>query len=140
MSSARAPRFSACGLLHHGAMASRSLTDDVAFEQELLAEERVRSIDWSHAALRSLSDPARLIYASLVDGCSDEAKETIAGVDVVWRNREGYRRSASTERKSILETICTAVEELLDSGLLLLLDDRTIAGGWVRKPWEGLPS
>ena len=122
-------------------MASRSSTDDVVtFEQELLADERVRSIDWSHPALVSLSDPARLIYASLVDGCSDEAKETLAGVDIVWRNRDGYRKAASTERKSILETICAAVQELITAGLLLLLDERTIAGGWVRKPWEDLPS
>jgi hypothetical protein len=124
-------------------MASSRTVDDVTFEQELLADERVRSIDWSHAALRHLSDPARLIYASLVDGFSDEAKETIAGVDIVWRNRDGYRKSASTDRndrKSVLETICSAVEELLSAGLLLLLDERTISGGWVRKPWEGLPS
>lgn len=120
-------------------MAART-TDDVTFEQELLADERVRSIEWTHPALLRLSDPARLIYASLVDGFSDEAKETLAGVDVVWRNREGYRKSASNERKSILETICAAVEELLDAGLLLLLDESTISGGWVRKPWEGQPS
>ena len=120
-------------------MASRTI-DDVAFEQELLADERVRSIDWTHPSLAGLSDPARLIYASLVDGTSDEARETIAGVDVVWRNRETYRKAASTERKSVLETICCAVQELITSGLLLLLDDSTISGGWVRKPWEGLPS
>lgn len=121
-------------------MASRSITDDVAFEQELLADERVRKIDWAHPALLGLTDPARLIYASLVDGASDEARETLAGVDIVWRNREGYRKAASTERKGILETICAAVEELLTAGLLILLDDSTISGGWVRKPWEGLPS
>lgn len=120
-------------------MASRSM-DDVELEKEFLADERVRSIEWSHPALAPLSDPARLIYASLVDGCSEEAKETIAGVDIVWRNREGYRKSASNERKSILQTICSAVDELLTQGLLLLLDERTISGGWVRKPWEGLPS
>jgi hypothetical protein len=120
-------------------MASRSI-EDVSFEQELLADERVRSIDWSHPSLTGLSDPARLIYASLVDGTSDEARETLAGVDVVWRNREGYRKAASHERKSVLETICCAVEELITNGLLLLLDEKTIAGGWVRKPWESLPS
>lgn len=120
-------------------MASRSI-DDVAFEQELLADQRVRSIEWAHPALAGLSDPARLIYASLVDGTSDEARETLAGVDVVWRNREGYRKAASHERKSVLETICCAVDELITAGLLLLLDEKTITGGWVRKPWEGLPS
>jgi hypothetical protein len=120
-------------------MASRA-TEDVAFEQELLADERVRSIDWSHPALSSLSEPARLIYASLVDGTSEEARETIAGVDVVWRNREGYRKAASHERKSILGAICSAVEELIANGLLLLLDETTISGGWVRKPWQSLPS
>jgi hypothetical protein len=120
-------------------MASRSV-DDGTFEKELLADERVRSIEWTHPSLARLSDPARLIYASLVDGTSDEARETLAGVDVVWRNREGYRKAASHERKSVLETICCAVEELIANGLLLLLDERTITGGWVRKPWEGLPS
>jgi hypothetical protein len=120
-------------------MASRTI-DDVEFEQELLADERVRSIDWSHPALAMLSDPARLIYASLVDGCSEEARETLAGVDLVWRNREGYRKAATTERKTVLETICGAVDELISTGLLLLMDERTISGGWVRKPWEGLPS
>lgn len=120
-------------------MAGRSI-DEVAFERELLADERVRSIEWSHPTLSGLSDPARLIYASLVDGESEEARETLAGVDVVWRNRAGYHKSASTDRKGVLETICSAVEELLSAGLLLLLDERTISGGWVRKPWEGLPS
>lgn len=120
-------------------MASRSI-EDVGFEQELLADERVRSIDWTHPTLAQLSDPARLIYASLVDGASEEARETLAGVDVVWRNREGYRKAASHERKSVLETICCAVDELITAGLLLLLDERSITGGWVRKPWQGLPS
>jgi hypothetical protein len=119
-------------------MASR--IEDVELEQELLADERVRAIDWSHPSLAVLSDPARLIYVSLVDGCSDEARETLAGVDLVWRNREGYRKAATVERRGVLETICRAVDELIASGLLLLLDEGTIAGGWVRKPWEGLPS
>lgn len=120
-------------------MASR-ITDDVVLEREMLADERVRSIEWTHPSLVRLSDPARLIYASLVDGCSEEARETLAGVDIVWRNREGYRKAASNERKGVLETICCAVEELVSAGLLLLLDETTISGGWVRKPWEGLPS
>lgn len=121
-------------------MASRSSIDDGVFEDELFADERVRSIEWSHPSLAHLSDPARLIYASLVDGISEEARETLAGVDVVWRNRDGYRKAASHERKSVLETICCAVDELIGAGLLLLLDERSISGGWVRKPWEGLPS
>lgn len=120
-------------------MASRSI-DDVALEQELLADQRVRSIEWTHPALTGLSEPARLIYASLVDGTSEEARETLAGVDVVWRNRREYRQAAAHGRKSVLETICCAVDELIASGLLLLLDERSITGGWVRKPWEGLPS
>lgn len=102
----------------------------------MLADERVRKIEWAHPALVGLSDPARLIYASLVDGTSEEARETIAGVEVVWRNRDGYRKAASHERKSVLETICCAVDELISSGLLILLDDRSISDGWVRKPWE----
>lgn len=128
-----------CGLLGHHGMASRSI-DDVALEQELLADERVRAIEWTHPTLARLSDPARLIYASLVDGTSEEARETLAGVDVVWRNRDAYGKAASHERKSVLETICSAVDELITAGLLLLLDERSITGGWVRKPWESLPS
>jgi len=120
-------------------MATRT-NDDVGFEQERLADERVRRFDWTPPARAGLSDPARLIYASLVDGTSDEARETIAGVEVVWRNRATYRKAASNQRKSVLETICSAIEELIASGLLLLLDERTITGGWVRKPWQGLPS
>jgi hypothetical protein len=73
-------------------MAARVHHDD-DFAADLLADERVRRIDWSHPTLAPLSDPARLIYASLID-----------------------------------------------AGLLLLLDERTISGGWVRRPWEGPPS
>lgn len=112
------------------------------FAAELLADERVRRIDWSHPALERLSDPARLIYASLIDGLSEEARETLAGVDVVWRNRDEYRKAASTTpgRRSVLDSICSAVDELIDAGLLLLLDERSVSGGWVRRPWEGPPS
>ena len=122
-------------------MAARVHHDD-DFAADLLADERVRRIDWSHPTLAPLSDPARLIYASLIDGSSDEARETLAGVDVVWRNREEYRKAASTTpgRRSVLDSICSAVDELIDAGLLLLLDERTISGGWVRRPWEGPPS
>lgn len=122
-------------------MAARAHHDD-DFAAELLGDERVRQIDWSHPVLAPLSDPARLIYASLIDGLSDEARETLAGVDVVWRNRDEYRKAASTTtgRRNVLDTICRAVDELIAAGLLLLLDERSITGGWVRRPWEGPPS
>lgn len=121
-------------------MAARVEHDE--FGAELLAEERLARIDWSHPALAALSDPARLIYASMVDGCTEDARETLASVDTVWRNRAEYRKAASTtpERRTVLDAVCDAVEELVAAGLLILLDDRTIAGGWVRRPWEGLPS
>ena len=110
-------------------------------DADLLGEERVRRIEWGHPALSALSDPARLIYASLVDGCSEEARETIAGVDVVWRNRGEYRKTRGDgARRGVLETICAAVQELTDRGLLLLRDEETISGAWVRRPWESLPS
>lgn len=108
----------------------------------LFADERVRTIDWSHPALANLSDPARLIYTSLVDRCSEEAVDTLEAVDAVWRNREGYRRAATTTaaRIRVLDAICDAVEELITAGLLLLLDDRSISSGWARRPWESEPS
>jgi len=109
--------------------------------KEIAAEEHLRSIDWSHPDLLKLSDAARLIYAALIDGCSDEARETLIGVDLVWQNRDVYTTSpASDERKGTCEEICHAVRELTEGGLLLLLDDRTIHGGWVRRPWAELPS
>lgn len=122
-------------------MAGR-IAENADFAAVLLAEERVRSIRWSHPNLSSLSETARLIYASLVDACSEQARQTLAGVDVVWRNRREYRRAASTsrERRTTLDAICSAVNELIASGLLLLLDEETISSGWVRKPWESLPS
>jgi hypothetical protein len=123
----------ACGLLRREAWLRAAV-------RTTSLSSRNCSLTNASGASVTLSDPARLIYASLVDGTSDEARETIAGVDVVWRNREGYRKAASHERKSVLETICCAVEELISSGLLLLLDEQSISGGWVRKPWEGLPS
>lgn len=122
-------------------MAARETRDD-AFATELVGDERVRKIDWSHPALVRLSEPARLIYASLVDGCSEQAREVMAGVDVVWQHRDEYRNAASTTptRRDVLDTICSAVEELLDGGLLLLLDEQSVRDGWVRRPWEGAPS
>ena len=119
-------------------------TDSVAeLAAELVGEERVRSIRWSHPELRSLSETARLIYASLVDACSDDAREILAGVDIVWRNRQRYRRDASSTaaRRTKVSAICAAVSELIAAGLLLSLDeDAAVSAGWVRKPWEGRPS
>jgi hypothetical protein len=122
-------------------MAAKAWIED-ELASEMLAEERLRTIEWSHPSLASLSHPARVIYASLIDGCSTEAREMIAGVDLVWRNRAQYRDAATTtdDRRTIADSICGAVHELLSNGLLLLLDDRTISGGWVRRPWEGLPN
>ena len=105
-------------------------------------EDRVQKIEWTHPALAPLSEPARLIYASLVDGSSEEARETIAGVDLVWKNRETYRAAPGTTdaRRGALASICAAVDELIGAGLLLMLDEESVRGGWVRKPWEGQPS
>jgi hypothetical protein len=111
-----------------------------ALATEMLAAERVQSIEWGHPSLTTLSEPARLIYVCLVDGCSPEALETIAGVELVWRNRAAYAAFATPERRDTCEAICTAVEELIAGGLIVLLDDRSITGGWVRKPWECEPN
>jgi hypothetical protein len=107
-----------------------------------LGLSRLSKVDWSHPELARLSDAARLIYACFVDGCSEEAKDTLAAVDLVWRNRYSYRERASTSaaRRAALDEICLAVEELLARGLLLVVDRTTILGGWIRKPWEGAPS
>jgi hypothetical protein len=119
-------------------MASKIFEQEAELTAALLGDERVRRIDWDHPSLRELSRAARLIYASLVDNCSDEARQTLAGVEAVWRNRDVYRRATSTTRarKAVLEAICAAVEELLDEGLLLLVDEQAISRGWVRRPWE----
>jgi hypothetical protein len=111
-------------------------------DKDRLGAERVQEIAWSHPSLSGLSDAARIIYACLVDGCTDEARETIVGIGTVWRDRESYStgRFGTPERREAVLRICHAVEELLAAGLLLLLDDRDIAGGWVRKPWQGAPS
>jgi hypothetical protein len=109
---------------------------------EMIGAERVKEIDWSHPRLESLSDAARFLYACLVDGCSEQALDTIAGVDVLWRNRERYLSSGggTAPRRAALQTICGAVDELIGGGLLVLLDDKTLCGGWVQKPWQGLPA
>jgi hypothetical protein len=111
-----------------------------------LGVERIQEIQWSHPRLTRLSDAARLVYACLVDGLSTTARETIDSVDLVWRNRyrtrERYMGGATgaAEMREALDEICVAVEELIESGLLVLLDRSTIAHGWVMKPWENPPS
>jgi hypothetical protein len=109
---------------------------------EMIGAERVKEIEWCHPRLENLSDAARFLYACLVDGCSEQALDTIAGVDLLWRNRDRYRTSGdgTAQRRAAFETICTAVDELIGAGLLVLLDDRTLSGGWVQKPWQGLPA
>lgn len=109
---------------------------------EIIGAERVNEIDWSHPRLQHLSDAARFLYACLVDGCSEQALDTIAGVDVLWRNRARYRATgeATEQRRAALETICSAVDELIAGGLLVLLDEHTLSGGWVQKPWQGKPA
>lgn len=103
---------------------------------------RVQSIQWSHPAVAELSDAARLIYACLIDGCSATARETIDSVELVWRNRYRSRERYAevTPMRDALDEICLAVEELLDAGLLVLLDKGSIHGGWVRRPWEERPN
>jgi hypothetical protein len=116
------------------------MSPDVA--TEMIGAERVKEIDWAHPRLEHLSDAARYLYACLVDGCSEQALDTIAGVDVLWRNRERYRHDVerTEQRRAALETICGAIDELIGGGLLVLLDEHTLAGGWVQKPWQGLPA
>ena len=112
----------------------------------LLGADRAASIVWEHPALATLSVPARLIYTCLVDGTSAEARDTIAGVEVVWRNRAILRAAppsldpVARNRRETSEAICRAVEELIASGLILLLDESSLSGGWVRKPWQSEPS
>lgn len=103
---------------------------------------RVQAIPWSHPAIAHLSDAARLIYACLVDGCSATARETIDSVELVWRNRYRARERYAevAEMRDALDEICVAVEELIDEGLLVLLDPASIQEGWVRRPWEEAPN
>lgn len=108
---------------------------------EIIGAARVKEIEWSHPRLENLSDAARFLYACLVDGVSEQALDTIAGVEMLWRNRDRYRASERPQqRRAALETICTAVDELIAGGLLVLLDESTLSGGWVQKPWQGLPA
>ncbi len=101
---------------------------------------------WEHPALATLSVPARLIYTCLVDGASAEARDTIAGVEVVWRNRNVLRSAppaldpVARNRRETSEAICRAVEELIAQGLIVLLDESSLSGGWIRKPWQSEPN
>jgi hypothetical protein len=116
------------------------MTPDVS--SEIIGAARVKEIEWTHPRLENLSDAARFLYACLVDGVSEQALDTISGVEMLWRNRERYTASGrpTEQRRAALETICSAVDELLDGGLLVLLDESTLSGGWVQKPWQGLPA
>jgi hypothetical protein len=107
-----------------------------------LGVERVQEIDWTHPRLFGLSDAARLIYACLVDGCSSTARETLDSVELVWRNRYRAREryAAAHEMRDALDEICVAVEELVNAGLLVLLDRSSIFAGWVMRPWESRPN
>ena len=99
-----------------------------------VATGRAKEIPWSHPTLITLSEPARLIYACMVDGRSDTAKATLRGVDVVWRNRYSERRKELLDREAFDE-ICFAVQELLDARLLILRDATSVQSAWVRRPW-----
>ncbi|MBX3192044.1 MAG: hypothetical protein KF819_33950 [Labilithrix sp.] len=103
---------------------------------------RIQDIQWSHPRLACLSDPARLVYACMVDGCSSTARETLDSVELVWRNRHRARDVYvdAAELRDTLNEICLAVEELIAGGLLVLLDRSSILDGWVMRPWESEPS
>ena len=109
-------------------------------EPDAVGFARAQAIPWSHPRLMSLGDAARLLYACLIDGCSTTAKETLESVDVVWRHRMAVQRGEARELREAVLEVLVAVEELLDAGLLVLLDRTTILGGWVMKPWESPPS
>jgi hypothetical protein len=116
-----------------------------SIDRDRLGVERAAQIDWSHERLQPLSDAARLVYACLVDGLSVAARDTIDSVDLVWRTRHQTRRSRrfalrETEMRETLDEICIAVEELVEEGLVILRDARTIRGAWVMRPWESSPS
>ncbi|MDB4941182.1 MAG: hypothetical protein JWP97_716 [Labilithrix sp.] len=118
-----------------------SESEDALGEMDQRGVARIQQIDWSHPRLSSLSDAARLVYACLVDGVSGAAKDTIDSVDLVWQTRlrtRQHRRFAlhETELRETLDDICLAVEELVDEGLLVLRDERSIRRGWVVRPWE----
>ena len=98
------------------------------------AHGRAKEIPWGHPALATLSEAARLIYACLVDGRSDTAKATLRGVDVVWRNRYSERRKELLDREAFDE-ICFAIQELIESRLVILRDATSVQTAWVRRPW-----
>jgi hypothetical protein len=112
----------------------------------IIGADRAADIVWEHPALATLSVPARLIYTCLIDGASPEARDTISGVEIVWRNRSVLRSAPASldpvvrNRRETSEAICRAVEELIDQGLVVLLDESSLTGGWVRKPWQSDPS
>jgi hypothetical protein len=114
----------------------------VTVTTDQLGVSRIQEIEWTHPRLRGLSDAARLVYACLVDGCSATAQETLDSVELVWRNRYNAREryAGAAEMREALDEICLAVEELLATGLLILLDRSSIFAGWVMKPWETPPS
>ncbi len=112
----------------------------ISIEPDAIGFARTQEIPWAHPRLAELGDAARLLYACMVDGCSDTARETLDSVDVVWRHRSAVQRGEAHElRENILEVI-VAVEELLDAGLLVLMDRSSIRNGWVMRPWESPPS
>jgi hypothetical protein len=115
---------------------------ELAVTTDQLGVSRVQAIEWAHPRLARLSDAARLVYACLVDGCSGTARETLASVELVWRNRFRAREryAGAAEMREALDEICLAVEELISAGLLILLDRSSIMSGWVMKPWESAPS
>lgn len=115
--------------------------ESIATLDDQLGVARVQEIDWSHARMSGLSDAARLIYACLVDGCSSTARETIESVDLVWKNRYRTReRYGEVAMRVAFEEICLAIEELVDAGLLVMLDDSSLRRAWVMRPWEAMPS
>jgi hypothetical protein len=120
----------------------RNQVDRVTATSDQLGVARIQEIQWGHPRLAHLSDAARLVYACLVDGCSGTARETLDSVELVWRNRHHARERymGLPEMRDALDEICLAVEELISSGLLILLDRSSIFAGWIMKPWESDPS
>jgi hypothetical protein len=120
----------------------RNEAASVTVSTDQLGVARIQEIEWAHPRLTRLSDAARLVYACLVDGCSATARETLESVELVWRNRYKARDRyvSAPEMRDALDEICLAVEELIATGLLILLDRSSIFAGWVMKPWETPPS
>lgn len=111
--------------------------DDDGDFVEAVTSTNAEEIPWAHPALEPLSEAARFIYACLVDRRSETARATLRGVDVVWRNRDGDRGRQLLGREAF-EEICFAVQELLESGLLILRDANSVQTGWIRRPWEAV--